>query len=271
MTIAIIGGAGRMGQWFARFLLKEGMEVILADLDTDKLKQVGQRLQVDIAGNTGDISQADVVLFAVSIDGFESAISEYAPYIRPEQIVVDITSVKVMPVTVMHKYFKDNLILGTHPMFGPGIRSISGRNFVLTPTSEKENVLAQKVKEYLSSRGAGVTVMQPAEHDEIMSVVLGLSHFIALVAADTLSDIKDLKNLDSVSGLTCKKLLTLIDSVLSQDPALYAAIQVSLDSLPQIEKQFRDKAGVWADIVKNKDKEQFIKRMNRLKEHFGKI
>jgi len=259
-----------MGQWFARFLLKEGMEVILAGRDPDKLKEAGRRLRVDIAKNNGDITRADVVLLSVPIDSFEAAVSGLAQYIRPGQIVVDITSIKAMPVAIMHKYFKNNLILGTHPMFGPRIRSISKRNFVLTPTKDEENTLAQKVKNYLVSRGANVTVMKPEEHDELMSVVLGLSHFIALVAADTLADFKDMNKLESISGLTYKKLLTLIDSVLSQDPGLYSAIQMSLAGVPALENIFQGKAGVWAEMVKNKDREQFVTRMKVLKAAFAK-
>lgn len=259
-----------MGWWFARFLLKEGMEVILTDRDPDKLRKNSRRTGV-VVKNDSDIKQADVVLFAVPIDSFEAAAADLAPHVRPGQIVVDITSVKVMPLAVMHKYFERNLILGTHPMFGPGVRSISNRNFILTPTSEAEANLAKKVKAYLISRRANVTIMTPEEHDEMMSVILALPHFIALAAAEMLADLKDPNKLASISGSSYKKLVNLIDSVLSQDPGLYSAIQMLLAGVPALEKRFLAKAGVWAEIVKNGDKEKFIKRMQGLKEHFGQI
>ena len=36
MKVAIIGGSGKMGRWFANFLLKEGTEVILSARNKSK-------------------------------------------------------------------------------------------------------------------------------------------------------------------------------------------------------------------------------------------
>ena len=77
-------------------------------------------------------------------------------------------------------------MLGIHPVYGPGARDIVEQNFVLTPTNEKETALAPNTRQYLEARGARVTLMTPREHDKMMAVVLGLSHFIALVSIDTL-------------------------------------------------------------------------------------
>jgi hypothetical protein len=40
--------------------------------------------------------------------------------------------------------------------------------------------------------------------------------------------------------------------------------------LPRLEKQFQQKAKLWAELVKNKDKAQFIDRMNAIKEKLEK-
>ncbi|MCH8748413.1 prephenate dehydrogenase/arogenate dehydrogenase family protein, partial [Patescibacteria group bacterium] len=68
-------------------------------------------------------------------------------------------------------------------------RGVSSQNFVLTPTSDDERVLAQNVKEHLEAKGARVTLMTPREHDEMMAVVLGLALGKALACrtADTWS------------------------------------------------------------------------------------
>lgn len=270
MRIAIIGGGGRMGRWFAGFLKKEGFAVTIAGRDKQKLSEAGNQLGVTAATNKEAAEQADIIVLSVPINGFENAVKEIAPYVRPEQKIVDITSVKTLPVEVMHTYFKDNLILGTHPLFGPGAKSVAGMNFVLTPASEKENTFAQKVRLFLEMKSAHVTMISPEEHDEMMTVILGLSHFIALVSADTLSGIKDMKKLESISGITYKVLLTLVESVVSEDPELYAAIQTSLDGLPELESRFQRNAALWAEIVKNRDSEQFVKRMETLKESFSR-
>ncbi len=47
MKIAIIGGSGKMGQWFASFLLKDGNEVIITGRNEKKLLEAKRQLGVD--------------------------------------------------------------------------------------------------------------------------------------------------------------------------------------------------------------------------------
>jgi prephenate dehydrogenase len=177
----------------------------------------------------------------------------------------------------MHKHLKTRQILGAHPLFGHGARSVANQNFILTPTNDDEQALAQKAKNYLETRGARVTLMTPQEHDRKMAVVLGLAHFIAIVAADALLNTDEIKNTESIGGITYKVLLTLVESVLTEDPELYASLQMNLPNLPELERLFKDKAGEWAHLVATQDRAEFIRRMKALKEkvqkdnpHFGK-
>ena len=168
----------------------------------------------------------------------------------------------------MHKHIKAGLTLGTHPVFGPGAKSIANQNFILTPTNERETTLAQKIRGYLETRGAKVALMTPKEHDEMMAVILGLSHFIAIVSADTLVSFDRLKQMEAISGITYKVLLTLVESVISEDPELYAYLQMSLPNMMKIEKLFQQRVKTWAGLVEKKDKQEFVKRMNALRSSF---
>ena len=56
MKVAIIGGSGKMGSWFARFLLKEGKDVLLVGRSIQKLEKVKRRLDVSITTNMAFIS-----------------------------------------------------------------------------------------------------------------------------------------------------------------------------------------------------------------------
>ena len=269
MKIAIIGGAGKMGQWLARFLKQNGFEVILADRAKTKLDVACRELGVIKATTKYAVKNSDVVLFSVPIDKFESTIKEASAFIHAGQTIIDVTSVKAMPVRIMHNYIKNGTVLGTHPLFGPGAREIANLNIVLTPTDKNENYLAQKVKEYLEKRKANITIMTPEEHDDMMTVILGLSHYVALIAADTLSGY-DTKILGNVSGVTYKLLLTLVQSVISEDPDFYGTLQMSLPKLPQLHAKFIDKAELWSELVRNKDKDGFIRRMKRLNKILNK-
>ncbi|MFC1909748.1 prephenate dehydrogenase [Chloroflexota bacterium] len=270
MKIAIIGGYGKMGQWFAATLKKEGNQVAIAGRDEQKLWEAGRRLNVETAGNEEAVKSADVVILSVPIDSFESVVKQISPYTKPEQKIIDITSVKMIPVAVMQKYFKKGQVLGTHPVFGPGARGIAHQNFVLTPTNESENILADKVKIFLKTRGGKVTLMTPDEHDRIMAVVLGLAHFISIVSADTLARFDNLPLLRAVGGSTYKVWLTLVESVISEDPALYASLQMNLPDVADYEDLFQKSVCLWADMVKNKDLRAFTERMTAVRDKLEK-
>jgi len=104
----------------------------------------------------------------------------------------------------MHRYLGKGTILGTHPVFGPGAKSASNQNFVLTPTNEEEAMLAGKTRQYLEERGANVSIMTPLEHDRMMTVVLGLAHFIAIVSADTLLSLEKFEEMKKLGGRLLK-------------------------------------------------------------------
>ena len=260
-----------MGRWMANLLLQEGNRVILTGRNQSKLLEAKEQLGADIATNVEAVNQSDVILVSVSLDSFEDVIKEIAPYTHPAQIVIDITSIKERQVELMHRYIKSAPVLGIHPMFGPGAESIHGQNFVLTPTNSDETALAHKAQEYLEARGAHVAIMSPRQHDEMMAVVLGLSHFIGLVSADTLASCDNLDMLNSSSGTSYRLLLSLVKAVISEDPEFYASLQMNLHQVPEIQKLFTDRAEEWKQLVQKKDRAQFIERMNALKKRLGGI
>ena len=271
MKVAIIGGSGRMGQWFARLLIKEGREVVITGRNQKKLVAVGKQLGVEVATNTEAVKDADVILLSVPIDNLEEVVKQISPHIQPKQVIVDITSIKVFPVEVMHKYLKSGLILGMHPMFGPGANDIANQNFVLTPTSDDEQVLAEKVRGYLESKGARVTLMTPEEHDTMVAITLGLSHFIAITSADALLSLDKSGKMGLMGGSTYRLLRVLIESVLSEDPELYASLQMSLPGIAEIEKLFQKSAWKWAEVVASKDRQKFVDGMNALKDKLNQL
>jgi len=266
MKVAIIGGSGKMGRWFARFLLKEDKDVLLVGRSKTKLEEARSQLDVSITTDIEDINTADVVLISVPVDYFEETAKRLSPFTHSEQIILDITSVKTLPVESMHKYINRGHVLGTHPVFGPGARSLTNQNFVLTPTNEQEGQLAERVRSYLETKGARARLMTPEEHDNMMAVVLGLAHFIAIASADTLVSFEKLKDMEGIGGITYKVLLTLVESVISEDPELYASLQLNLSGLPGFQERFQRSCQEWSDIVKQKDRQRFIHRMKAIRQ-----
>jgi prephenate dehydrogenase len=259
-----------MGQWLTAQLQQNGIEVVITGKNPAETTAAAKKLGVTSATNTHAVKQADIVIFAVPLDAFEAVVKEIAPLARYEQIFIDITSLKTKPVDIMHRYIRKGTILGTHPVFGPGAKSVSNQNFVLTPTNEEESMLAGKTRQYLEEQGANVSIMAPEEHDQMMSVVLGLAHFIAIVSADTLLGFENFQEMKKIGGTTFKVLYTLVESVISEDPELYASLQMSFPNIKDVEALFVEKTKTWAELVKADDRQGFARKMNALREKLEK-
>jgi prephenate dehydrogenase len=264
MKTAILG-AGKMGVWFAKFCKENGDKVILAGRNKEKLTKLGKELGVQTANFTEAVKAADRIMICVSISAFEAVVKEIAPSIREGQVVMDICSIKDFPVKVMHDHLKKGLVLGTHPVFGPGSKGVKHKAFVLTPTNEAEDKYAESFKRWLEKEEAHVFIMSPKKHDELMSVVLGLPHFLGLVACETLLEQKNFSETKQVAGTTYRMLFTLAEATALETPDLYANLQMNLPELGKIEDLFITKAQAWLDLIKQKDPQAIIDRMEQLK------
>jgi prephenate dehydrogenase len=264
MRIAVLG-AGKMGVWFAKFFLAEGYSVVVADRKKEKLSRLKKELAVETADFAEAVQNADRVLICVSISAFEEIVNKISPAIRDGQIVMDICSIKDFPVKTMHKHLKRGLILGMHPVFGPGSTTIENKTFVLTPINSQEEAFAEDFKKWLETKKARVFVMSPQKHDQLMSVVLGLPHFLGLVACDTLLEQTDYPETKDVAGTTYRMLLTLAEATALENPELFSSLQFSLPEMEKIESLFIEKAREWLQLIEKKDPEAIAAKMNRLK------
>ena len=264
MKIAVIG-AGKMGVWFAKFFLSKDYDVVLADRKKEKLEKQ-KDLLVDLTTNFEEaVRDADQILLCVSINAMEEVVKAISPAVHEGQVVMDICSIKEAPVKTMHQYLKGATVLGTHPVFGPGSNGVKHKAYVLTPTNAKEQAFAEKYKHWLEQEEAHVFIMTPKKHDELMSVVLGLPHFLGLVACETLLEQKNLPETKKVAGTTYRMLYTLAEATALETPDLYAAVQTNLPELDKIEDTFMAKAQELLTLIKNKDTKAIVERMEQLK------
>ena len=101
--IGIIGGLGEMGTLFSRFFSDQGYEVTVADLGTPV---TGRELA----------ASSDILLFSVPLHKSEEIIRELVPLTRPDQLVMDLTSLKVNAVREMLQ--SPASVVGLHPKIG---------------------------------------------------------------------------------------------------------------------------------------------------------
>jgi prephenate dehydrogenase len=271
LRVAIIG-AGKMGRWFTKLFKNEGFSVVVSSRTQNKAEALGDEFGVGVArSNVDALDSADWILLCVSLDNLDAVLQEIGSHVRPDQIVMDISSIKEIPVNLLHAHVKHGITLGTHPVFGPGAKSLQGQNFVLTPISDEEQRFAEEFGGWLEARGSTVSVLSPQKHDMLMSLVLGFPHFVGLVAGDTLGDNSDFVGAKAVGGATYKLLLTLAEAVSSEEPIFYSDLHMSLPEMQKIEGLFLEKVEEWLKLVKRKDCAGFSRRMLQVKKRLKEL
>jgi prephenate dehydrogenase len=271
MRIAILG-AGKMGIWFAYFCKKKGGTVILAGRSAEKMAKLEKELQMETTTDfQAAVQNADVVLICTSISSFEDVVKKIAPATCKGQVIMDICSIKEHPVNIMHKYIKEATVLGTHPVFGPGSNGVTHKAYVFTPTNEQEKILAEQYKQWLEKEDANVFIMSPQKHDEYMSTILGLPHFIGIVTCETLLAQKGFIETKKLAGTTYRMLLTFAEATAQETPDIYASVQTKLSDLAKMEELFIQNAQAWLDLMKNKNTAEIMARMERLRAKLAEV
>ena len=271
MRVAIIGGYGKMGAWFSGFFKNSGHEVIISGRNVRKARKTARELGVRYsASNQKAVEGADMVVISVIVDQFEDVVRKLAPSIRPGQKVIDITSVKSVPVAIMKKYLPHADILGTHPMFGPGIKSPEGQNFILTPTNDKERHLARQIEKMLKSKGFKVIYTSPEKHDEAISRIMSLTHFVGFVTADSWKEL-EIEKFSNMGSTSFRLLKQFVNSVVDQSPEIYSYLPTGVPNVSKYEGVFANKARIWADMAGKRRRKELMKRMTQLKGYIKEI
>jgi prephenate dehydrogenase len=254
VKIAIIGGSGQMGRWFQRFFEERGLAVLSADLDTRETPQ-------EVA------AQADVVMLSVPIPKVVSIAREISPHMRPDAALMDVTSVKQRPLDAMLKAFPGEVV-GTHPLFGPKEKSIDGRTVVLCP-GRGERWL-NWLKDLLTQAGARVKVTSATEHDRLMAVVQGLSHFVLIALEKSIRQLGiSPQDLEDYSTPTFDTLHRLAKRLLSQDAQLYACIQLANPANRTALRALEDAVADILYFIQRQNANGLVRLLEEIKEGYG--
>lgn len=207
--VGIIGGEGRMGVWFKNLFEGKGLTVHISDVGTELTAR-------DIA------KKCQVVIISVPIAKTEEIISETGPYVRPDGLLMDLTSVKTMPLRAMLEHSQCEVV-GAHPLFGPNETSIKGLGMALCPGRGKKWLAW--IKELLENMGARVLITSPEYHDRVMATVQGLTHSSILALAMAINETgHDQHELDTFTTTSFSYLRTQIARTLGQNADLIGQI-----------------------------------------------
>jgi chorismate mutase/prephenate dehydrogenase len=214
----IIGGAGKMGRWFADFLTSQGFSVEVAD---PVAAPAGVTHIAD--WRTTDLKQ-DFILLATPL-GVTDAILRDLALRRPPGVVFDVGSLK-SPLRSGLLALKSHgvRVTSVHPMFGPDTQLLSGRHVVFVDLGHAEAL--QKVQELFAPTMVEQVVMSLDDHDRLIAYVLGLSHALNIAFFTALAESGEAApRLARMSSTTFDNQLEVASAVAQESPELYYEIQ----------------------------------------------
>ena len=173
LKIGIVG-YGRFGSALASLLTERGYSW----LGWDPLTQVPSE---HAAANLPELTaNSDVLIMAVPVTTFESALITLRPYLQERHTVMDACSVKQNPCLLMDRILGNEIPhIGCHPLFGPlSIARAEPLRAVLC--ASKQHPESVKIaRSLLESIGCEVNEQDAASHDRFMALTHAMAFFIA--------------------------------------------------------------------------------------------
>ncbi|MFA4994452.1 MAG: prephenate dehydrogenase [Bdellovibrionales bacterium] len=172
-------GVGSFGSFAAQHLAKH-FDLVLHDPFSDV-----SALAKKIKARTGDLEAAakcDIVMLAVPVQKIRKTLTDIAPHLKKNALVIDVASVKIKPCAAMKKLLPKSVsIVGTHPLFGPqsGKSGIKGLNIAICEVRGGQGACVARF--CVAKLGLRVTQVTPEEHDREAAYVQGLTHMLAKI------------------------------------------------------------------------------------------
>lgn len=221
-TAVVVGGLGRMGRWFTRFLADQGYAVGALDI-----LDAGD----EHAWAREALSRADLVVCSTP-PAATAAIYDDWTVQPPAGVIVDIASIKTPLIEPIRRLQAAGArVASIHPMFGPSVVLLRECDVVVCDTGDP--AATDTVSRLFTSTTARLLHLPLDEHDRVMADVLTLAHATVIAFALALPD-----SGVPVRSTTLGALQALSANVMRESPDVYFEIQAlnpnSADSLARL-------------------------------------
>ena len=235
MKKAGIIGYGRFGKVLADLLINQ-YEVKIYDPGNKDGK---------FSASLEEVLESVLVFVAVPINVFEEVIQEISKYKLYNTTIIDVCSVKVYPVEIMHKHLPDHVgIIACHPHFGPDSYSpFRELKTTLFPVRDKYKRFAE-LKEFFEGQSIRTIELSPDEHDKMAASSQGITHFIGRVlneagVVSTQINTLGFNELLGVIEQTCNDSWDLFRDLQKYNPYTNEMIDSLVDTIGKIHKQIK--------------------------------
>jgi prephenate dehydrogenase len=264
--IAVIGAGGNMGCWFSRYFNNKGIGLSVYDINPASMKCSSNTIIYENITNC--VQGADLVLVCVPTKTTPVMIHECASKMKPGAILAEISSVKQQTSMALKKISSKIKPLCIHPMFGPGRKDLKQMKILLIPVRNEENEL--KILNEIFEEAIVVVIPNAKIHDELIGVVLGLTHYINMVFAGTISK-QDLSYLRDVTGTTFEIQSLLAASIMTEEPDLLISLLLENQSVKKHIQNYLSESNKVARLIFNENdldlKTKYLKTRSILQQH----
>lgn len=192
-TNILIVGLGLLGGSYARALTKKGYRVDAITRSRESIDYALAEGMIAVGSTEIEpslVGNADLVIFALYPNIFINWIRENQHLFKSGAIITDVTGVKGPVVSEIQDMLRPDVeFIAAHPMAGRevgGVRNsddgiFRGANYVVTPSERNTQGAIDLCCELGHILGfANVSILSPAEHDDIIAFVSQLTHCIAM-------------------------------------------------------------------------------------------
>lgn len=258
----IIGGNGKMGQWFAHFLGEQNFSVEIND--TQPLKN-----QKNFVADISSIELDHNFIIVATPIQISADILQQLQALKPTGIIMDISSIKT-PLRRSLRGLIDSgcRVVSIHPMFGPDIQLLSNKHVVFIDMGDQDAL--QQAKQLFKPTMAARIEMKFEDHDRLISYILGLSHLLNIAFATVLAESGEAAEaLAGLSSTTFDAQWHIAENVTLENPSLYYEIQKLNHYNPTIINALADTVDRLNQIIHQGQQNAFINLMTQAKNYMA--
>lgn len=256
--VLIAGGRGRMGKWFSEFFESLGHAVSHFDptaTTSSPGAPSGYPLEVDFVAAA---KRHDVVVLSTPISvtaGLLDSLQE------TEALIFDICSLKTPLLDSLKRAAKRGLrIASVHPMFGPAVDLLAGRNILICHVHDPG--VTKATRALFADTTASLVDVDVDKHDELMSYVLGLSHLVNLVFAEVLQQSGlPYDALSRAASTTFNAQLDVVRPVAHENQDLYYEIQAENRHTSELVGRLQRSLDAYAKAIASRSRDDFRRLM----------
>ncbi len=267
MNILIIGGYGAFGSFYAKLFKKNKFNVFIKGNNIDETKEFCEKNGFELFDE--NYSKINTIIISVPNKIAPSIIKEISNKAVKGTLICDFCSVKTFVVEELKKLKNMGFELASlHPMHGPRISSIANYPLIIIEIETGKNY--EKLINFFINENITLINSTSDEHDKVLSVVQGLTHYSQIVSAETIKEIGvDLKKTKEFSSPNFELFISLMSRVLLQNPALYSQIQTENPFNLEMREIFSNKANELKEIAKDGNNKEIENEILKSSEIFN--